>query len=425
MNTPLLNRQEIFTAHTESNDPDARYLIYAPFAGIHIQASKDTVLRLENISDFPEDKALQATYERLCNKKNRLHKIKTIEETTEICILLNYICNFSCSYCYSAKGRSGKSIDKNKLQTALAFFIDKKRTDANRLHLTFSGGGDPLMSFPLLKEAITYSARLAKLQGFTIRYGVVTNGTLLNQEVVNLVKRYDVNMVISFDVLEDVQNAQRGKYKEVCAGLDDLIKNGIYPGIRSTITPLNVYRMEEMVEEMTNRFPALSGIAFESVSNPSFFCQPSDLNNFYTNFIDCYFKAYELGLQNDFYVGNTIVNNADFCSERACLSKFTLTPEGEITACSRVSSHREDFYEQFHYGTIMSDNKTVLNTDKLYGIMKKNVYSYSDCRSCIAKWHCSGGCLLERYTYGAAYFDIYCDFTRRMLIKTILKLKNK
>jgi len=221
-------------------------------------------------------------------------------------------------------------------------------------------------------------------------------------------------------VLEDVQNRQRGKYKKVCEGINYLIENGIYPGIRSTITRLNVHRMEEMVYEMVSKFPALGGIAFEPVLNPSLFADAFQLVAYYNAFIDHYFKAAELGSDFQLYVGNTVVLDAETCKERACLSKFTLTPEGEITACSRISSSKEDYYEYFRYGAIGEKGELIIDSKKLERIMQNNVYAYLECSSCIAKWHCGGGCLLARYCNNPEYFDCYCDFVRKMTVKSLL-----
>lgn len=425
MKTPNLNSKEIFVSSLDSERPDEQYILYAPFAGIFIPASEEDVVRLENGKEFPDDEELQAVIRLLADKSEReLLKIETLQETSELSILLNYICNFSCSYCYSAKGRSKKAIGKDKLLSALSFFIDKKRIDTDNIRLTFSGGGDPLMSPILLKEAIAYSEELANGQQFSISYGIVTNGTLITPGFIDLVKQHDINMVVSFDVLEDVQNRQRGKYSEVCKGINCLIENAIYPGIRSTITPLNVHRMEEMVKEMITKFPALEGIAFEPVLNQSLFPSVAALKDFYDAFAKNYFKASQLGLRHDFYVGNTLVNNTEVCKERACLSKFTLTPEGEITACSRISSSKEDFYEAFHYGTVADNANVRIDTDKLNDIMQRNVYSYPECNACIAKWHCSGGCLLARYGYQPDYFACYCDFVRKMTIGSLMYQQN-
>jgi len=216
-----------------------------------------------------------------------------------------------------------------------------------------------------------------------------------------------------------VHNKQRNKYKDVCDGIDYLISNNIYPGIRSTITPLNVCRMEEMVETMISRFPQLGGIALEVVLNPTLFNKASELNDFYNDFVNHYFKTYELGTKNNFYVGNTIVNDIKEIKERACLSKFTLTPEGEITACSRISSPLEDFFKEFHYGKV-TNSEVKIDNEKLDNILGKNIYYYQECQSCIAKWHCCGGCLLARHTYNSTFYDIYCNFMRNMLVKTLL-----
>jgi len=424
MDTPRLNQKEIFVIETGSDDDSKQYMVYAPFAGVFYQLSESETDRLENSEKHPDDKALQSVVKALTDRSAKeLLSIKTLPEMAELNISLNQICNFSCSYCYAAQGHSNKVIDKEKLFSALSFFIDRNRTSVNKIRLTFSGGGDPLMSFSLLKEAMDFSEKTAKKNGFEIGYGIVTNGTLFNADFIDWVKHYRIDLVVSFDVLEDVQNQQRGRYKEVCDGINFLIENGIYPGIRSTITSLNVNRMEEMALEMVTKFPALGGIAFEPVLNPSLFRHVSDLEKFYDHFIEHYFASETLGLHHNFSVGNTIVNNTEVCKERDCLGKFTLTPEGEITACSRICSSKDDYYDRFHYGTIGNAGDIMIDTDKLRQIMQNNVYAYPECSSCIAKWHCSGGCLLARYAYRKDYFDCYCKFIRKMTVRSLLNNK--
>ena len=424
MNTPRLNSREIFVAETGSKDIAEQYMVYAPFAGVFLQVSEQDVSRLENAEKYPDDGELQQVIESLTDwSEKKLFKIETLSDMTELSINLNQICNFSCSYCYSAKGRSNKVIDQKTLFSTLSFFIDRKRTEENNLQLTFSGGGDPLMSFSLLKEAIEYSERLSRAHGFSIGYSIVTNGTLFHPDFIDLIRRYDVNVVVSFDVLEEVHHSQRGKYKEVCDGINYLIENGIYPGIRSTITALNVHRMEEMTLEMISKFPSLSGIAYEPVLKPSLFQDISDLEKFYDSFATHYLKAANLGFQHNFSVGNTIINSTEICKERACLGKFTLTPDGNITACSRICSSEEDFYERFHYGTVLENGDVVIDAGKLERIMQNNVYTYTECNACIAKWHCSGGCMLARFSYHQEYFNYHCNFIRKMTIMSLLNQK--
>jgi radical SAM protein with 4Fe4S-binding SPASM domain len=339
----------------------------------------------------------------------------TVADISEMTLLLNYKCNFSCAYCYSAKGRSNREINRNMLHSALSFFVDRQRNSSNRLRIVFSGGGEPLNSSGLLADALSFSQKLANEQHITLDYGIVTNGSLISRDFIELSKRYSPEVVVSFDILENVQNRQRNHYDKVCAGINLLIENEIYPGIRCTVTPFNVNRMVESVMELLFRFPYLGGVAFEPVLNKSLFPAADDLERFYDIFINQYFEAFKLGKKSNLYVGNSTVNDAFGSRDRACINKFTVTPEGKITACSRISSPDEDFFRQFLYGEITEAGEVVFDNDKRDDLMRKDARYYSDCQSCQVQWQCGGGCLLARLSYPSDYFKLHCNFIRTIM----------
>ncbi|MDR0724639.1 MAG: SPASM domain-containing protein [Prevotellaceae bacterium] len=339
----------------------------------------------------------------------------TVNEISEMTLLLNYKCNFSCAYCYSAKGRSNTTINSDVLHSALSFFINRQRVSFSRLRIVFSGGGEPLNSPGLLAEALSFSQKLANEQHIILDYGIVTNGSLISRDFIELYKQYLPELVVSFDILESVQNRQRNHYNKVCAGINLLTDNEIYPGIRCTVTPFNVNRIVESVTELLSRFPYLGGVAFEPVLNKSLFPEVDDLKRFYDTFINQYFEAFELGKKSNLYVGSSVVNDAFSSRNRACINKFTVTPEGSITACSRISSPDEDFFRQFLYGKIMEDNNVLFDNDKRDEIIRKNADYYPECQSCQVKWQCGGGCLLARLSYPSDYFKLHCNFVRTIM----------
>jgi uncharacterized protein len=301
------------------------------------------------------------------------------------------------------------------LHSTLSFFIDRQRVSSNRLRIVFSGGGEPLNSSELLADALLFSQNLANEQRITLGYGIVTNGSLISRDFIELCKRYSPEAVVSFDILETVHNRQRSHYNKVCAGINLLTDNEIYPGIRCTVTPFNVNKMVESVAELLSRFPYLGGVAFEPVLNKSLFPTTDDLERFYDTFINQYLEAFELGKKSNLYVGNSTVNDAFSSRDRACINKFTVTPEGGITACSRISSPDEDFFQQFLYGRITDDGNVVFDNDKRDEIMRKDAHYYPECQSCQVQWQCGGGCLLARLSYPPDYFKLHCNFIRTIM----------
>lgn len=416
LNIPTLNSNDIF-AYSVGEE----CFLYAPLSGAVCGVTKDEIAELESELEKGSRDSENEFLKFIRENATGVFSIKSLHQSNELTILLNQICNFTCAYCYSAKGRSNVSLDTEKTRTVLEYFI--RDNENSHLEIVFSGGGDPVLSFGTFSIGVEYAKEIAEKEGKTIRFGIVTNGSRLNDEYLDFIVRNKIELIVSFDILEDVHNAQRSSYDIVSCTLDKLISRGIQFGIRSTITPLNVNRMHEMVEELHNRFPEVKSAAFEVVLNDKLFASVEGLRSFYVSFKENIFRAVDLGDNYGISIGNTIINNIDACKDRACLGKFVVTPDGKITACSRISSSKEDFYNYFLYGSIEDDGINI-DSARYSALNNENVYTHKECGSCIAKWHCSGGCLLARHVYDKEYFDEYCRFMQEMTIETLIRKFN-
>lgn len=409
MKTPNLNDHEIFVYQQKPSE----YLVYAPLSGVVLHASAEELRQLEWDVAYKNFTGLVAA---ILSVDNMPAKVQYPEKLTELTILVNYICNFSCTYCYSAHGRSGVSIDSAVMKNMIDYFINPER--GRRLQIVFSGGGDPILSFDKVREAIMYACTLADDKGIKLEIGLVTNGSTMTVGQMEFIRKYGIDLVISFDILERVQNAQRSQYNVVFRTIRQLIDCGICPGIRTTVTPYNVGLQSEMVEELHCSFPEIRSAAFEVVLNMEMFANSDELDRFYSDFIEKYFQAVALGKTYDMVIGNTIFNNVDALKERNCLGKLVLTPEGCLTACSRISSPKENHFSTFEYGRVTS-TQIDIDKNKYDYLMNLNVQHYPECAACIAKWHCSGGCLLARLSYSPDAEAAYCRLMQRMTAETL------
>lgn len=351
-----------------------------------------------------------------------IRKIRTPHDIRVLTLLLNQICNFSCAYCYSSKGRSKEEMSLETIKAVLDFYVVRERGEY--LQIVFSGGGDPLLSFDKFKGAVDYAKLLASKNDVRLDVGVVTNGSLLKDDIIGYLKENDIGLVVSFDILKDVHNAQRSHYDVVAGTIDKLLNSGMSIGIRSTITPLNVSRQKEMVEELHSKFPAASCVAFEAVINDRMFKDVSELRAFYNAFVESFFQARERGAQLGIEVGNTEYMNAFIRQERSCLGKFVVTPEGKLTSCSRISSPLEDHYDSFVYGEVKG-GKLLIDDERYREIMNEATVYNKECTECSARWNCGGGCLLARKAYSHEYFREHCRFIRKITAEALNSNKDE
>jgi len=405
---------------------DTLYLVYSPLAGCMLIATPDSVDALNSALDAPEGStsdikeaiALLSNYSPI---EKRIRKINGTDDLQKMSILPNHKCNLSCTYCYASQGRTGEELDKEQLKAGLVYFIDPKRLKNRFLTISFIGGGEPLLSWDIVRYGIEYAHKLAVEGAFTLSITLITNGTIMNDEIAATLKQYNVLPDISFDILKDTQDKQRGQYETICQTLDMLDNYGLRPSVNATITPHNVKLQEHMATEMLNRFPHVDNMIFEPVVSTAFFSNLTDFKQFYKDYHKHFMAAQKLAEAAGKKIESRLSRNLNDIIDRGCPSKFSLTPQGDITICYCSSSPKEKDYEKRVYGNIDKAASLALNQDKFLTVHNENVYSFDKCKDCFAKWHCGGGCMCPNSTYSEEYLNVICDFTCNYIKQVLLE----
>lgn len=344
------------------------------------------------------------------------------EALSEITILMNQKCNFACRYCYSANGRSRAELPSDLFDTIVDWFVTPERlsrSESDHLSVTFSGGGDPMLSFESIETLILKLRAKASAQGIPLKVGLVCNGSMVKDDYVDFMARNVDDIVISFDVIEEIHDAQRSHYGTVARTIHHLCGKGLRPGLRSTITSLNVRRMSEMVHTLADCFKDCRSIAMEAVLAPDMWQNGTELKEFYTAFVENYYAARRLGEKLGISVGNTIDICADGLKSRACVGKLSISPDGTLTACSRVATPGDLFYDDFTFG-VVKNNCFEIDNHKYNKIMDVRADKFAECRSCFARYHCGGGCMLARLSNSATFMNEYCRFVKAMTINSLI-----
>lgn len=404
------------------------HLVYSPLAGASFVARQSDIATLEDaLYKKTENKAvpeeIQAIIDNLIDFSGvdpYMNVVSNPTEYTKLSILPNFICNFSCSYCYSAKGRTNQTVDKDKLKAMLDYFIDPDRAKSKKLSIFISGGGEPLISWELVSFILEYGTKKAEQKGAILEISLMTNGSKILPSIIETLKKYDVITGVSFDILEDVQNRQRGKYKEVAENIKELISYNYPPSISSVITAVNVTRQVEMVEEIITKFKGIKHLNFDPAMDAVSFSSSQELNKFYKDFTAYFFKARQLSHQHGMTLDCNIIRKFENLFPRYCQGKLCLTPEGKISVCHSISSPKEKGYESVIYGEVTNDGQIAFDQQKFSSLIAAENNLNENCDSCIAKWHCGGGCLMYRENYTGKMFKSVCIFTQNIIRDMIL-----
>lgn len=400
-------------------DMSAAYMIYAPFAGIEFIADADYVMRLDTgigrqcgISDEQDDiiSQLLGTPE---TKKSSVLK-NALEDSNVLYVIPNYKCNFSCSYCYAAAGRSSKEIEAEDVQNTVSFFIERKEpTDESPLRIVFIGGGEPMLSWSIVYKIIVNAQKTASKLNKKIAFTIITNGSILTDSMLQFIKQYDIRINVSFEILKEIQNSQRGSYDVVVQNIHKLLKNAVKVNLRATITDLNVALMPQMIEETAAKFPGVKSVFFETVSLPQ-----NDSAAKMHQFLDDYYKWFKLADEcaekNNLTLFNSQLVALDHISENFCSGLITLTPERTFTLCPCFSSPNEKYYEQNTIGYIRNGGIDIAE-EKYQDILNQHSCKKTKCRTCFAKYNCGGGCIYRNLIYSEETKKVICQHTREYM----------
>lgn len=401
------------------------YIMYSPLTeGLALIPKEDAARILEYVRN-PEGAADQEVAELIAEMMPEripsTDDLTPLEKTTKLSVLPNLTCNFSCSYCYSAKGRSKTVIEWNKVKTVLDYFIDEKRITPQPLSIFVSGGGEPLLSWNIVERMLEYARARANEKGFPLYMSVVSNGSLLTEEIAEAFKRLDCSICISFEVLQDLQDAQRNHYSQVRSNILMLEKTGVRTMINSTITPQSVSRMTDMVREIVRSYPYISQYTMEPVTGREIFPTPDDMREFYNRFYEEYLKCKEIAKNHNLNLRFTFDDSFRGITLRHCPGKFALTPQGTISACHLTSSPKEARYERCVYGRVTDSGEIELDKEKFKALRDINVLAYERCTDCFAKWSCGGECLARNDSYPDEYMKEVCNFNRRFVKHVLIE----
>lgn len=163
-------------------------------------------------------------------------------------------CNMCCVYCQAQDSAQEK---KGKMQEMTAKAAVDIALQSPNEYLTFEfQGGEPLLNFETIKYIVEYSEQNKNHK--QIQYSLVTNTLLLNEEMMQFFKKYDVSISTSLDGCKEVHNSNRpkidgdGTYDYVSRNIKWLQSNDIQVGAIETTTKISLKNAEKIIETYHN-----------------------------------------------------------------------------------------------------------------------------------------------------------------------------
>ncbi len=348
----------------------------------------------------------------------RNEKIDFVNEHTTCEILLTNVCNFICDYCI-AKDLPGPPMTKEIGYKAIDLFIYLSK-GAKTIDFIFTGG-EPLLEFELLQDLTNY------VKKHSIKYNILaniilkTNGSILNHNILNYLKKNSVKTIISIDGGKKIHDNHRktfkGKstYNIISKNIKTILDNKISCSASLTVhphasisVPDSVQNLLELGIESIDIGPAYGTVSWTEkncrIFSQSFF----KIANIIHHSI-CNHKTIEIGplFKESEHINNTL-DNVWGC--HAGSTNLAFLSNGKITGCSALAMMIID-YPEFILGDVF-EGLDQLAIDNMLNLAQANVESRPSCMKCHSAKNCSGGCLAINYSTTKEPFlppQIYCN----------------
>lgn len=165
-------------------------------------------------------------------------------------------CNLACPYCFARERIEVAHMPIERARQAIAWLCD---SDSPRVHITF-WGGEPLLRLAWLMEVAGEFQRQARNAGKVATMSLPTNATLLSDEALSWIRRFDVKVFLSIDGDEGTQARRplasgKNSHELASAGLRAAVSQRPRRPVtvRMTVTPDNVDQLPDNVLYFANQ----------------------------------------------------------------------------------------------------------------------------------------------------------------------------
>lgn len=338
-------------------------------------------------------------------------------------------CNLACTYCYefgadkiATPAGKPKYMTKETARSSIDLLLNASK-GRKAVHITFFGG-ETLMNFPLLRDAVLYANEAAAAVGKEITFSLTTNATLLTEPIIDFLSENAVGVTVSIDGPSDIQDKHRiyrsgkGSYDVIEPKLRSLIAKHKTRAVTARVTltegvtdVLRIYR--HLKDEL-----GFHEVGFAPVTNSGdreYAIEDGGMEKVLEGFHALADEWLAAALKDEMHgftnVGETIseliqgVNKSHPCG--AGLGLLGVSPSGNLSPC-----HRFTDADTHVMGNVEDGIDRAAQTEFLD---RGHVGAKYECQSCWARPLCAGGCHHEAFVrYGdTGHANLhYCDWIR-------------
>lgn len=359
-------------------------------------------------------KAATNEYEKWITNIQEIYSKETLFKDGLV-LIVTTVCNLSCKYCIAAHTLpSGKTMAYPIAELALRNYISY--LEINKvLHqidpLIIFSGGEPLIQYKLIRRLCEYASKT--YPNISFRFRLITNGTLIDPENAEFLKKYKFDIIVSLDGLEETNDFYRKDNNglptsiAILRGLKTLCQQGVDVRNLSLSAVYHEEHSKGLSKELFKLIHGL-GINYITINTDNLKLMKNSPKEMARKFIALRSTAKLEGviLSGRWAVPAQILrDNKKPCAicSGAAKSKLFVQPEGGLTFC--------DYYPEIlgkveQLGQFAIDNQSS-QSPYLFG-------SWDECKGCEIEGFCSP-CVLEKdfiHKQNPTYQQQKCEFLR-------------
>lgn len=346
-----------------------------------------------------------------------------------LCLHIAHDCNLACRYCFAEEG------EYHGRRALMSFEVGKKALDflvansgkRHNLEVDFFGG-EPLLNWPVVKQLVEYGRSLEAPNNKRFRFTFTTNGVLLNDEIMEFCNREMSNVVMSLDGRQAVNDQMRPfrsgagsydiivpKFQKFAAQRDALGKDYY---VRGTFTRHNLDFTKDVLHFADLGFQHMSMEPVVAEENEDYGIRREDLPRVmeeYDRLAEAVIEREKSGEGFNFFHFMLDLNAGPCVAKRmsGCGSGteyLAVTPWGDLYPC-----HQFVGKEEFLLGNV---DEGIRETALVNEFKCCNVYAKPECRTCFARYYCSGGCHANAYNFSGQItgnYEIGCEMQKKRI----------
>lgn len=251
-------------------------------------------------------------------------------------------CNLGCHYCFVDRAcLHNTTVSADALKKSIDLLLSRP---GQKKQISYMGG-EPTIEFALVKESFNYAKEQAQRKGISLEATLTTNGTLLNQEMVDYFIANKVMIKLSIEGDKAVHdqnrpfkaNPKRSSYDKIMDNMAKIDSDGLRMAVSMVFAPKDI-------DSLLDRIQFLNSKGFRWIDfYPELYARWSlrDLEKVQKFFVE--FEAYYIGLFKEKKMAfknsriDALVNDVKIDKMRCC-KKVHLNAEEEFYVCDKVFS---------------------------------------------------------------------------------------